>query len=486
MRQEDGVIPPISLRFEEEDPLYVQVFEALRGAIVTGQLVAGTRLPSTRALARDMSVSRTTTVKAYRRLEQEGYVLPATGSGTYVAEDLPEAMISAEPASMSPERLNGADELPRRERLHGPMDRLDPRGPLPFLLGVPALDYFPYRVWRRIERGVRTPRRELGATEPAGHIILREAVAAHLSLTRAIYCSPEQVVITSGAQEVFSVLAHILLDDGRRVLMEDPGYVEVAAALESAGGEVVAVPVDEGGMDVLSGTARCPDARMVYVTPSNQFPMGTLLTMERRKHLVEWARLAGSWIVEDDYDCEFRFHGLPLPAIRSLRGADECTIYVNTFSKILFPSLSLGFVVLPEDLVEPFNEVRAQRGRPPSILPQLELARFLEEGHMLRHIRRMRHVYAGRASALVGELGKLRPRVTAQVPSAGTHLIAWLQDGMDDRRVATRATIDGVIARPLSAFRRVPGGRGGLVLGFGGARLDQIRSGVASLRKALA
>jgi GntR family transcriptional regulator/MocR family aminotransferase len=238
-------------------------------------------------------------------------------------------------------------------------------------------------------------------------------------------------------------------------------------------------------MDVGTGIARARDARLAHVTPSNQFPMGALLSMERRRALVRWAREAGSWIIEDDYDCEFRFHGPPYPAIRSLDGADVCTIYVNTFSKILFPALALGFVVLPDQLVEPFSLARAQRVYPPAIPPQLTLARFLEEGHFLRHIRRMRQVYLKRGETLEADLAEALPgQVRVSRPGAGAHLIAWLRPGENDRAVAERAASAGVIAPPLSRFRQVASKRGALVLGYGGSPVTQIHDAVGKLRRA--
>lgn len=488
MRQEDGVVPPVVLREESEVPLYEQLFERLRTAIVSGKIAQGTRLPSTRALARDLSLSRTTTIRAYRRLRREGYVDSGVGSGTYVADELPEATITvAEPPPRAPGGPAREPGLSMRGQriVHRQGDLREGRSVAPFMPGVPALDAFPYEVWRRIERGVRVPRGELGPVNPGGHMRLRHAIVEHLAATRGLLCDAEQVMITSGTRETVSILSEILLDPQDKVLMEDPGYRWVADNFERVGAQVMPVPVDGDGMDVSCGTNRWGDARLAYVTPSNQFPIGATLSLERRRDLVAWARAAGAWIIEDDYDSEYRFHGAPLPPIRSLGGAAVCTLYVNSFRKILFPALSLGFVVLPPELVKPFLVARAHRMGPQATRPQLTLARFMEEGHLLRHIRSMRRVYESRAMALCEALDEsLASYVTAPRPTAGGHLVAWFRGALDDGTVARRAAGNGVIAFPLSYFRCDGAGPAGLVLGFGASPAEEIRGAVRKLRAA--
>ena len=245
------------------------------------------------------------------------------------------------------------------------------------------------------------------------------------------------------------------------------------------------VPVDADGMDVGRGLEVCADAQVVCVTPSNEFPLGALLSMQRRRHLVRWARAVGSWIVENDHDCEYRFHGSPCPAIRSLDGAEACTVYLNTFARILFPALSVGFVILPTELVDPFLAVQAVHNAPPPLLPQLVLARFMEEGHLLRHIRRMRQVHKERAAALREALQEaLSTIVEVPPPAAGIHLVAHFRNGEDDRAISARAAREGVCAPPLSGFRRTPAEHGGLVLGFGGIPTSRIRDSVRKLTRA--
>jgi GntR family transcriptional regulator/MocR family aminotransferase len=358
---------------------------------------------------------------------------------------------------------------------------------MPFLPGIPALDKFPYRTWRRIEREVRSPTSELGPGDPSGNPRLREAIARHVAATRAIHCHPDQVVITAGAHEAVSILAELLFDPGDEVITEDPGYRAMSSAFEALGARTVPVPVDACGLDVELATREAPDARLACVTPSNQFPMGVLLSMERRKLLVEWALARGAWIIEDDHDCEYRFHGAPYPAIRSLEGADERTIYVSTFTRILFPALSLGFVILPGSLVEPYKAARSIRDYPPPLLPQLTLAKFMEDGHLLRHIRHMRHIYEGRATTLRDALTHALPR-TVEVPpaAAGMHLVAWLPEGLDDRHLANRAAEEGILPLPVSPFRHAPSPRGGLILGFGGSPAARLIQSAEKLSHAFA
>lgn len=488
MRRADGAIPPIALQPDGTAPLYLQLSEGLRNAIVSGRIGGGTRLPSTRGLARDMDVSRTTAIQAYRQLELEGYVTCEVGSGTYVTEELPEKVVSAVPAPSTDGHADHERTLSARgrrmvDRFTGVGHR---DGVMPLLPTVPALDEFPYKLWRRMVREVQVPASELGPGDASGQLRLRRAIVDYVAATRAIRCDVDQVVITTGAQEAFSILAELLLDPGDSVLVEEPGHRGVASAFEASGAEVVPVRVDAEGMDVAAGISMRPGARLACVTPSNQFPMGALLNMRRRVGLLEWARAAGSWIIEDDCDCEYRFHGAPYPAIRSLEGAEVCTVYVNTFTKILFPALPLGFVILPHALVEPFKTARALRDYPPPLVPQLALAKFMEEGHLMRHIRRMRQVYEVREVALRDALHEVLPRRLEVTPAtAGIHLLAWLPKGVDDQEVSARAASEGVLALPISQFRRERGDRGALVLGFGGSPVPRLGASVRKLARAL-
>jgi GntR family transcriptional regulator/MocR family aminotransferase len=490
MRIGDGLIPVVPLDPSGRNPLYAQLYEGLRESIRSRRLMPGSRLPSTRSLAEDLGVSRTTTVEAYRQLEMEGYVESNRGSGTYVARELPDAVTCAEgfpDASGRPSQ--GKRPLSERGRRLARLaeEAFVDTGTSPFLPGIPALDLFPWKAWRRAEHRVLvTSRPELGPGDPAGQSVLRNAIATHLRGARALACTAEQVVITSDAQEAFAVLADLLLDPGDAVLMEDPGYTAVSRLFEASGARIVPVSVDGDGLDVAQGIETAPRARLAYLTPSNQFPLGGTLSRERREALVEWAYASGAWIVEDDYDSEYRFEGPPLPAIRSLPAAGSCTVYVGTFAKILCPAVSLGFVVLPDELVGPFAALRALRASPIHVVPQLTIAMFIEEGGLARHIRRMRVAYVERAQALQHAIELLLPDILQPVrPSAGMHLIAWLENGVEDARVSRRAALNGVHAPALSFFRRRPGGRRGLVLGFGNVAVDDMERWVARLTKAL-
>lgn len=479
MRSEDGLIPAFSLDPTRTSPLHAQLYREIREAIVSRRLLPGSRLPSTRTLAGDLGVSRTTTLEAYRHLESEGYVESDPGSGTYVAHQIPDDVTRVVASAPSPTRQPEArtGDLSNRGRALSRLahDAFVDVAPGPFLPGVPALDAFPWRAWRRAEHHVLVTRKpELGAGDPAGHSVLREAIAAHLRATRAMECASDQLVVTSDAQEAFSILADLLLDPADPVLMEDPGYTAVYRVFEASSADIVPVPVDGDGMDVFRGFDAGSGARLAYVTPAHQFPMGVTLSLARRRQLIEWARSTGSWIVEDDYDCEYRFEGTPLPAIRSLKGGESCTIYVGTFAKILCPAVSLGFVVLPRELVGPFTDVRALRSSPIHLMPQLTLAAFIRDGRLARHIRRMRTLYSERGKALQRSIrAALGEHLDPEPPSAGMHLIAWLRHEEDGMDITRRAVLNGVYAPTLSFFRSRSVGPEGLVLGFGAVPVQE-------------
>jgi GntR family transcriptional regulator/MocR family aminotransferase len=479
-------------------PLYRQLYERLRGSILAGHLEAGTRLPSTRVLASSLGVSRTTTALAYELLLLEGYLESRVGDGTWVARLHPEQVFqgSGNAPSLDVSDTSGTKpavfarrgqvliDMPYPEGFYGERAR---RGRSLFLVGQPDVTSFPYKIWARLL--ARHARHSLPALSGyqyvQGYLPLRQAIATHIGVTRGVHCSPEQIILTTGGQGALDLVARVLLDPGDAAWIEDPGYSGARGALLAAGAKLVAVPVDGEGLDVQAGRQLCPQARLAIVTPSHQFPTGVTMSLSRRLALLEWSREAGAWIVEDDYDSEYRFSGRPLDALHGLDRAGR-VLYIGTFSKVLFPSLRLGYLVAPPELLKGLIATHRLIAVHLPLLEQLALADFLAQGYFARHVRRMRLLYRERRNALVDaltqELGK---RLEVTVPEAGMHLVVWLPSGMSAQAIAQRAAASGLHILPISQFSLRSLQRDGLVLGFASASPQELRAGVQTLALAL-
>ena len=489
--------PMIVLDTTSSIPLYRQLYDRLRLAILTGQLATGTRLPATRTLAGQLGVSRNTVYIAYQQLLAEGYIDSKVGHGTSVARVTPETLLTLPPTSQvrrfaqddtSRSRVSQRGmHMARLPSLPRPQIPSEPGKPPAFRAGVPALDLFPYQIWAQmVTRRVRHSLQEVSDNQdPAGYRPLREAIVAHIGVTRGVRCTADQVIIVSGAQAALDLAARILLDLGDMAWIEDPGYPGARGALEGAGAQLVPIPVKEDGLDVRAGRTRCPQARVAYVTPSHQFPLGVTMSLAQRLALLEWASQANAWVLEDDYDSEYRFSGRPLEALQGLDSTNH-VLYLGTFSKVLFPALRLGYLVVPPDLTEMFVAVRQFVDRHVPILEQMALADFITKGHFTRHIRRMHTRYAERRAALIAavasELGEL---LEVHAPEAGMHLVGWLPPRLDDVTVAQQALTYGVEVLPVSMFSSEPIRRGGLVLGYAAVNEQEIRDGVHRLAMAI-
>jgi len=329
------------------------------------------------------------------------------------------------------------------------------------------------------------PAHPLDYLDPAGYRPLREAIAAYLGMARGVHCTAEQVIVVSGSQQGIGLSAQVLLDPGDAVWVEEPGYFGAKGALLGAGARLVPVPVDPEGMDLVAGKARCPTARLACVTPSHQFPLGMTMSLPRRLALLAWARETGAWILEDDYDSEYRYVGKPLTALQGLDRAGR-VIYVGTFSKVLFPALRLGYVVVPRDLVEAFLATRLFLDMHPPWLEQVVLAEFMAAGHFARHIRRMRTLYAERQAALVEAARQLSGALDVRPAGAGMHLLGWLPAGSDDQAIAQLAARHQVSTRPLSRFFLEPLAQRALLLGYAAVPIPAIQEGVRRLATAFA
>lgn len=486
-RISSGYLPPIALDAAGA-PMYGQLSEWFRRAIAEGQLRPGQRLPSTRNLAKELKISRIPVLAAYEQLYAEGYLETFVGAGTCVARAIPdEALVPVRLAV--PAALPGETEhaVPRRVARRVAAMRTptqtwaDNQGA--FRVGLPALDRFPVNAWSKLV-GRHARRSSLDIMvygDPMGYLPFREAIAEYLRTVRAVRCDASQILVTTGSQQGLQVCAHALLDVGDRVWMEEPGYPGARQALATAGARIVPVAVDTDGLDVAAGIRRGRDARAVYITPSHQFPLGTTMSAARRMQLLSWAAHSGAWIIEDDYDSEYRFGGRPIASLQGL-DTDARVVYVGTFSKVMFPAMRLGYVVVPKDLVPAFTTVRDAMDTFSSTLYQAVMADFISEGHLARHIRRMRTLYMERRTVLLEAIGRqLGDRLEVTGTEAGMQLTALLPPGVDDVAVSVRAAGQGVSARPLSPCYAKAPARGGLILGYGGANMPEIREGVRRL-----
>jgi GntR family transcriptional regulator / MocR family aminotransferase len=479
-------------------PLYRQLYERLRGSILSGQLEAGMRLPSTRVLASELGVSRTTTALAYELLLLEGYIESRVGDGTRVARLHPEQVFlenrnAQEPNATTPaqtppavygRRGQALIDMPYPEEFYGMQAR---SGKNPFLVGQPDVTSFPYETWARLL--ARHARRSLPAVScyqnARGYLPLRQAIATHIGMTRGVHCSPDQIFLTTGAQGALDLAARVLLDPGDAAWVEDPGYSGARGALLAAGVHPVAVPVDGEGIDVEAGRQLGPEARLAMVTPSHQFPTGVTMSLSRRLALLEWSRETHGWIVEDDYDSEYRFSGRPLEALHGLDRAGR-VLYIGTFSKVLFPSLRLGYLVAPPELLTGLIAAQHFLAVHLPLLEQLALTDFLVEGYFARHIRRMRQLYRERRDALVEALAHMPGmKLDVTVPEVGMHLAVWLPPGMSAQAVTRRAATYGLHILPISQFSQHSLPRDGLLLGFASASAQDLRAGVQRLALAL-
>ena len=465
------------------EALYRQLYNTLRSAILTGRLQRGARLPSTRELAITLNVSRNTVLNAFDQLLAEGYLESEPASGTFVSLHLPDERQVQRTAQGRPPRWStlarSVADLPPLVVGDQGAERQ-----AAFRAGLPALDAFPFKLWGRLvaRRARQLGRAGLDYQSTAGYRPLREAIAAHATVSRQVRCTADQVLIVSGSQGALDLVARLLVDPGDRVWIEDPGYLGARGAFTGAGARLVPVPVDSEGLRVDVGRKRCPDARLAYLTPSHQFPLGVTLSLERRLALLAWARSANAYVIEDDYDSEFRFHGRPLAALQGLDEAGR-VIYVGTFSKTLFPALRLGYLILPPGLIDTFLAARAYTDVHAPLLEQEALADFIADGHFGRHLRHMRALYADRRATLLRALEGLPLEPYAS--DTGMHCIGWLPRGSDDVAVAEAAARHHVDVTPLSRFSLVRSPRPGLLLGYAGVDVAAIRAGVARLARAL-
>jgi len=476
---------------DTDSSAYLWLYEALRSEILDGRLGPGARLPATRDLAQQYELSRGTIVNAFELLKSEGYLEGSIGSGTYVSKVLPDELLHVERgAKRAGGGPPGVQSRPRR-RMSGYAKRvrlfpaLESRPARAFRANMPAVDLFPASLWaqlasRRWRRGLSNL---LLGCDPLGYRPLREAVADYLNASRGVRCSPEQVAIVSGVQEALDLVARLFLNPGDRVCLENPGYIGAAMVFESVGAKISSMPVDEEGMQLRAPALR--GARLVYVTPGHQFPLGISMSLPRRLQLLEWARQSGALLFEDDYDSEYRYSGRPVPALQGL-DRNGSVLFAGSFSKVLFPSLRLGYLVIPPDLMDYFAAAKSITTRHAQLLDQAALCDFITEGHFGRHLRRMRGVYAERLAVLLRSArGRLAGLLEISSVEAGLQTVGWLREGISGESAFRAAAARNVEVIPLSWYRRGRGGREGLQLGFAAVDPSEIERGVQELARAL-
>jgi GntR family transcriptional regulator/MocR family aminotransferase len=448
-------------------------------------------VPSSRVLARDLRISRSTIILAYEQLRIEGYLEGRMGAATRVSALVPDRALQAAPHWRGNATAEPSDARPSRraERIAAiPRRALSIYGQAPraFRTGVPAVDIFPVDTWGRLiaRRWRRTSAKALAYGHPFGYPPLRQAIADYLATARGVRCSVEQVLVVNGSQQGLDLAARAVLDPGDAVWLEEPGYPGARGAFVAASAEIIPVPVDADGLVVSAGEKLAPDAKLAFVTPSRQLPLGATLSLPRRLELLAWAHSAKSWIFEDDYDSEFRYTGRPLAA---LQGIDRhgCVIYAGTFSKVTFPALRLGYLVVPPGLVDALLAARAFMDFTSPYLEQAVMCDFMVDGHFERHIRRMRAIYHERQELLVDlSRREFDGRLTVPPANGGMTLVGWLPRGTDDVAVAQLAAAANVDVMPMSwyATRTMAPG---LLLGYAGVRERELREGAARLARVL-
>jgi GntR family transcriptional regulator/MocR family aminotransferase len=497
---------PTGIVLDRRQGLSRQLYQALRQRVLDGRLGSGTRLPATRDMAAALAVSRNSVVRAYDQLYAEGYIESRVGDGTYVSQ-LPKLStklstglslgfstgLSTKTGDCTEDlssKVIHTDVLERLENNH--LSVHEPRAPRAFQVGIPAFDLFPFEVWAKLQAGFwRKPDpASLGYGDPAGEPLLRELIATYLRRSRGLSCVAEQIVITSGAQQAISLCAQLLLAPGDGVAVENPGYRAAGKAFAMAGAKVHGVGVDHDGLQC-AALAQLPNCRLSYVTPAHQYPTGVTLSLARRLELLAWAERNDSWIIEDDYDGEYRYSGAPLAPLAALDRSGR-VLYVGTFGKVAFPALRLGYLVLPARLVEAFSRFRALAVRHSEVGTQAVMAQFMAKGHFQRHIRRMRRAALSRRNALlagwpkaVAGLGAL-PEV-----AAGLHLKIDVHSQARERELIARAAAVGVELNALSDYwlpdTPLPvDKRAGLVLGFAAVNEAAIAQAQARARRARA
>lgn len=475
-------------------PLHRQIGQQIRAAILERRLAPGLKLASSRLMAAELNVARGTVLQAIDQLVAEGYLVAQAGSGLSVAANLPDEMLVSPNIEVKPRAaVVAAPMLSRRTAAVLAKEANDATGgsPIAFPTGQPDREAFPFALWAKLlEQEWRRPAWQVaGAPHPFGHEGLRTAIASYLGIARGFACDARDVVITTGVRQSLSVFAQVILDAGAPAWIEEPGFIGTREALSMANVRAVPVPIDTSGFSLDKALAKEPGARLAVVAPSHQFPLGTVMSLQRRLELLSWAERTAGWIAEDDFDGEYRYAGRPLAPLRALDRTGRVA-YLGSFSKLLFPALRLSFVVLPASLVPATGTIMAGVSARASLIGQGALARFIADGHLAAHLRRTRLLYAERQQALIAAADRhLKPWLTVAPDPGGMHVIArptaTFEESFDDGAVTAAAAAAGVSVAPLSACYAGRRRRHGLILGYAGTPAPEIEAAIVKLQRVL-
>ncbi len=457
-------------------PRYRRLYRQLREAILNGQIIAGERLPSSRGLSEQLHVSRNTVKAALELLQAEGYIHTRHGAGTFVEENIPDSPLKKTIRNPCRDSQSTSVSEPKLSALAHQINRKSPFQQIeidrPLTPGRPALDHFPWHLWRRCcSQAARQTR-----SAPAGFLPLQQQLCNYLRQSRGLNCEPEQVHIFSGSQHALHCAFSLLLDPSDPVLVEDPGFPGIDGALQALGANAIPCPVDSSGIQIPDNSP----SRMAIVTPSRNYPLGHTLSLERRLHLLRWAEQVNGWIIEDDYDSEFRYQGAPLTALQGLDNHQR-VIYSGTLSRIMFPGIRLGYLIVPPSLVELFQQARRYLDGGTSVVAQAALSEFMSRGYFASHLRRMRKLYQTRQQHLHQQMNKTFSRVFQHLPSDGGMHSIYLSGDRADRPICTLAQQSGLGIQPLSPYYQGSHTLQGLIVGFAGFDTPVISDAVTKL-----
>ncbi|MGH1366748.1 MAG: PLP-dependent aminotransferase family protein [Calditrichia bacterium] len=487
--QKEIIIAGITLEAESEIPLYRQVYQQFRDAILGRRFLPGQQLPPSRELAGYLNISRTTVTMAFEHLMLEGYIRGKQGSGTFINEDIPERLLFANCERNEPSLQESKAQVERNipgKNLANILERErdDYNAFAPFKPGVPDLTQFPFKLWGKLlSRSANTlPSKEFGYGSSAGYKPLRTEIADYLRVARGVTCEAHRVIITSGSQQGISLVCRVLLSKGDLVGFEDPGYVDALNILNTAGVGLLPIPMDEEGLN-FKATFQKPG--LLYVTPSHQYPLGITMSLNRRLELLNYANSIGAWILEDDYDSEYRYNGLPLSALQGLDNSNS-VIYMGTFSKVMFPGIRLGYLVVPDTLIDPFIAARLLMDRHSPVFEQAAMKLFLSEGHYGRHIRKMRLLYQKRRESFYSLVkAHLNDYLDLHPAEAGLHTVAWLKQHQDDSQFAEQMLKAGIYTPALSGYTQKHSQKPGLVLGYAAYSRGTIEQTILRMKRIL-
>jgi GntR family transcriptional regulator / MocR family aminotransferase len=472
-------------------PLHQQLYGELRQAILEGRLLPGRRIPSTREMAKSLGVSRSTVTQSYEQLLSEGYLETVIGSGTYVCNQLPDDLLNSQAVKITEKITCLPIKLSQYGQILVNTENVptinEKKFEISFRYGRPAFNEFPIKLWRSLlSRYCCASLNWLDySIEPLGYKPLREAVASYISRVRAVNCEPEQVLITNGTQQALNLIMRLLIEPGEVIALEEPGYISARLIFQTCGAKLLPIAVDESGLIVSKLSYANQNIRLVYVTPSHQFPTGAILSLPRRLELLAWAAQNGTLIIEDDYDSEYRYGDRPIPALQGLDKSDS-VLYIGTFSKVLFPSLRIGYLVLPKSLVAIFARAKWLSDRHLPLLEQQVLTDFIVEGHLERHIRKMRSLYDCRRQALVQALKfHFGEKAIILGEQAGLHVMVKFKIHLDDDEIIQRAAKVGVGMLSASTHYLDCPNSSEFIFGYGELNEQQLVEGICRLGEVL-